>query len=428
VNQSEYNLFQGYITKWRQHAGPSDEAHIADLVGFLYEDLGLERPEIVFCRGQLQHAIFPTIVFLVLKHGRARMQRFAFEHGSSESPNERAVWNALLKEALDCLVWRREAPLESGLGEVLQDSIYAWIKKAAALHAVSEADRKSGSQRREEWEKEFERELLARYQRIEQILLHSYIDQQHVWRGFVRGLPDDMLPDLEKAAHLPLTDRAFAMRGLVEQCSWIGGWDWYTLAANDFARECLDCKFSKEANKHLDHLVGIATGAAAYLFFEHCCFVYLKPLKLSLDEGGRLHNGNDAAAEFVDGTQLFAWHGIEVDDQIIKNPQNIRIKDIDDEPNIEMRRILIDRYGLEEYIRDKGARVVHSDRYGRLYRKDMPGDEPLVVVRVENSTREPDGSRKHYFLRVPPHITRAKEAVAWTFGLDSAHYLPKKET
>jgi hypothetical protein len=58
----------------------------------------------------------------------------------------------------------------------------------------------------------------------------------------------------------------------------------------------------------------------------------------------------------------------------------------------------------------------------------MRDDEPLVVVRVENSTREPDGSKKYYFLRVPPHITRAKEAVAWTFGLDSANYLPKKET
>jgi len=39
---------------------------------------------------------------------------------------------------------------------------------------------------------------------------------------------------------------------------------------------------------------------------------------------------------------------------------------------------------------------------GELYFAEVPGDEPLVMVKVMNSTLEPDGSPKPYFLRVHP--------------------------
>ena len=41
---------------------------------------------------------------------------------------------------------------------------------------------------------------------------------------------------------------------------------------------------------------------------------------------------------------------------------------------------------------------------------------------------EPDGSFKHYALRVPANIERPRDAVAWTFGLAPAEYRPAVET
>ena len=64
--------------------------------------------------------------------------------------------------------------------------------------------------------------------------------------------------------------------------------------------------------------------------------------------------------------------------------------------------------------------MIHSDELGDLYRADVPDDEPLVMVRVLNSTPEPDGTYKPYWLRVPPGMTRASDAVAWTFGFENA--------
>ena len=50
------------------------------------------------------------------------------------------------------------------------------------------------------------------------------------------------------------------------------------------------------------------------------------------------------------------------------------------------------------------------------------------MVEVQNSTPEPDGSVRTYFLRVPPGMASARAAVAWTFGLDGASYQPIVET
>lgn len=59
---------------------------------------------------------------------------------------------------------------------------------------------------------------------------------------------------------------------------------------------------------------------------------------------------------------------------------------------------------------------------------DSLTDEPLVVVMVDNSTPEPDGTRQRFFLRVPPNVRTAREAVAWTFGLDEDDYNPAIES
>ena len=50
------------------------------------------------------------------------------------------------------------------------------------------------------------------------------------------------------------------------------------------------------------------------------------------------------------------------------------------------------------------------------------------MVEVRNSTPEPDGSVRTYFLRVPPTTRSARAAVAWTFGLNGAAYEPAVET
>ena len=70
----------------------------------------------------------------------------------------------------------------------------------------------------------------------------------------------------------------------------------------------------------------------------------------------------------------------------------------------------------------------HDERYGTLWVRRIPDDEPIMIIEVVNRTREPDGRFKHYWLRVPPTMRTAREAVAWTFNVRAERYAPEKET
>jgi hypothetical protein len=97
--------------------------------------------------------------------------------------------------------------------------------------------------------------------------------------------------------------------------------------------------------------------------------------------------------------------------------------------NAERRRVAIERMGLERFLAGLGAEVVQQDDYGKLWHAERQvGGEPLAVVEVVNATEEPDGTRRTYFLRVPPGIRSARRAVAWSFGLRSSQYVPMVES
>jgi hypothetical protein len=63
-----------------------------------------------------------------------------------------------------------------------------------------------------------------------------------------------------------------------------------------------------------------------------------------------------------------------------------------------------------------------EDETGILWRKTWLASDAWAAVEVINATPEPDGTRKHYFLQVPPNLRTAREAVAWTYGIAPERY------
>lgn len=153
-----------------------------------------------------------------------------------------------------------------------------------------------------------------------------------------------------------------------------------------------------------------------------------RPSAVGCEPSGRLHAPDGPALAYADGWEFYAWRGMEVPADLIKNRERLTVGQIEGEYNVELRRAMIDIYGQRRFLLDGRARVVHQDEFGTLYVLEVPHDEPLVMVEVHNSTPEPDGSYKDYFLRVPPQMKTAREAVAWTFGMEEADYAPSVET
>jgi hypothetical protein len=162
--------------------------------------------------------------------------------------------------------------------------------------------------------------------------------------------------------------------------------------------------------------------------YENICFVTGRPVELHRDNRGRLHNEEGMAIRYSDGWGFYAWHGILVPEYVVMLPQPIDLEMIHSEPNVEVRRVLVERFGLDNYLKNGSVKKIHQDQCGTLYSMNLRGDEPIFVVHVINSTPEPDGTYKEYFLRVPPSMMRAREAVAWTFGLSEEEYFPLTQT
>ena len=204
-------------------------------------------------------------------------------------------------------------------------------------------------------------------------------------------------------------------------------------------------EFGIEECKKLIPLMDMAKCSGWFFPMDEAVILTPNPIHLSLDEQGRLHDDKRKVIEYPDGWGLYYIHGVAVNEKIVEKPETITVADIEGENNAEVRRIMIDRYGWDpsdergrspdgsdpgvgKYIQDAGAEKIHEDKWGILYRKEVEGDEDIVTVKVMNSTPEPDGSVKPYFLRVPEDTKTAHQAVAWTFGVEPENYNPVVES
>ncbi|MEV0247624.1 DUF6745 domain-containing protein [Nocardia sp. NPDC050712] len=175
-------------------------------------------------------------------------------------------------------------------------------------------------------------------------------------------------------------------------------------------------------------LAQVARSAGWWWPFEHAVVLCERPLHLERDEAGRLHSGEGPALAFPDGFALYSWSGMPVPAGFLSELSTLTPQRIREEENAELRRVMLEYFGYDRYLAESAAEPVHRDETGILWRIPLPDDEDVVMVEVVNSTAEPDGSFKTYWLRVPPSTRTAKQGVAWTFELDAASYEPLRQT
>ena len=199
-----------------------------------------------------------------------------------------------------------------------------------------------------------------------------------------------------------------------------------SFGALEFFRDVLGI----EAVERMRGIMQVAQSAGWWWPFAETCVITDRPSRMEFDGQRLLHSEAGPSISFRDGWELYAWHGVQVPPKVVLNPELLTIGEIEGMTNVEVRRVAIERFGTERFLRESHATRIHADEYGELY-ITRSGDEKIAMVKVVNATAEADGSFKNYFLRVPPHVTTAREAVAWTFGFegkDLARYAPIKQT
>lgn len=192
----------------------------------------------------------------------------------------------------------------------------------------------------------------------------------------------------------------------------LAGWISYVSFFRHIAK--LDIDYSK-----WDCYEKLGSISGPRVMHELFCIISDLPTHLTANSANQPHNSTDAFCKWSDGTSLFQINGVRVPAHVVLNPGGLTVEDIETQTNAEVRRIMTGIYGTARYIIDSKSEIVSSDDFGILYKKEQPGDEVIMMVKVVNSTPEPDGSYKDYFIRCDPNayggLKTARAAVASTW-------------
>jgi len=226
----------------------------------------------------------------------------------------------------------------------------------------------------------------------------------------------------------------------------------YPLSANDAVLpfcECLErilvrgflAEKLSPLVRSLQGVVLIAVRCPFVFLHERTLVVGLAPTRVFFNGGQQLHRTDGPAIEFRDGTGIACVGGVRVPDSLFSANHGITPEMVLLEHNAEVRRIYLERIGIEAFLAGISAKAVASDDFGTLYHSTYLADEhtggpghetarPRAYVRLLNATPEPgtDDVFKEYLLRVPPDLKTPHAAVAWSFGLDPHTYVPTAET
>lgn len=173
-------------------------------------------------------------------------------------------------------------------------------------------------------------------------------------------------------------------------------------------------------------LEAYAAGLWLYWILHQEVVAVARPALRTIDAS--LHAPDGPAVSWPGGARYYFWRGVQIPERLITDPDWLTARRIREERNRELQRVMLERFGYDRFILELGAAPIQADEFGALYRVPRRYHEPLALVHVTNSTPEPDGTRKRYFLRVPPDMKTAREAVAWTFGMPAEEYDPEFET
>jgi hypothetical protein len=142
------------------------------------------------------------------------------------------------------------------------------------------------------------------------------------------------------------------------------------------------------------------------LFNEQTVYVSRKPVEIHFNEDGQLHNDTGMSCSYADGWGIWTLNGVNVTEQIVMRPETLTLDDMRNEENLEVRRLMQERYGMVKYLEDVNAKLLHknvNDVDGTkefLYSADS--SKFLMCICVSTG--------KHFCLEVRDNINTCEEA------------------
>jgi len=180
-------------------------------------------------------------------------------------------------------------------------------------------------------------------------------------------------------------------------------WIWYY----KYMKEELGVSYETLADDGLGLFEKLALNSGWHYLADDTVFICDRPESIVM-ENGVLHNEEGPAVRFTDGREIYAIGGHKVTKQIVMEPRTITVEQISTEENEETKRIMIERFGVSEYLTQTKARIIDRDQLS------LEGSAPRILIEDDQGFRWlccSDGSTgRMYILSASKEADTCKEA------------------
>ena len=182
------------------------------------------------------------------------------------------------------------------------------------------------------------------------------------------------------------------------------------LSYYDFFRQ--ECNLKKETEK-LNGLIEMCK-TGWLITYKNVCIISKKPKEIHM-ENKLLHNLNGPSILFNNGFSIYSFRGIKIPSDWIENPKSLTAEIALGWNNIEQRRAACEILGWDKILNKLNSNIIDNDNeeIGQLLLVNIPnsGEEKFLRVKC--------GTGRIFVIPVPPEMQTAKQANAWTYGLET---------
>jgi hypothetical protein len=192
---------------------------------------------------------------------------------------------------------------------------------------------------------------------------------------------------------------------------WLGFYDYFRIA----------CGLERET-QGLCGLWKIAENAGWFLPHQNLCWVSERHATLHRNDQGKLHKDGSAALAYPDGFEIYALNGVRMKKCYVTTPaENLDPKIVLAETNVEVRRELIRKLGMERFLSVCEHKSV--DRSGNYELLSIPLSKEIPDSRWLKMINPSVGC--FHVEAVAPECKTVQQAVNWRAGNIKVDWAPE---
>ena len=182
------------------------------------------------------------------------------------------------------------------------------------------------------------------------------------------------------------------------EAHWLGFYDYFYEV----------CQLKKETEGLLGLWI-ISKNAGWFLPHENFCWISERHNICRLNPAGVIHCASGPAIQYPDSWSIYGLNGVRMEEWMVMTPaEKIDPKEILKVENVEQRRELLRKVGIERFVQKVGARSIEDSETYSLLRVDFPGLDNCRYLKMRNPS-----IGVWHLEGVPRDIETIQQAINW---------------